>query len=444
MYATFFVLLLLGAAPEAVELKAGVARKVITPTEPIWMSGYASRSHPSEGVTHDLWAKALWLEDAAGGCAILVTADLLGLPREVSDQFARRVMRHHKLERRQLLLNFSHTHAGPAVSAGRKVMHQLSPSDEETLQRYQDRLIDDLVAVVAAAHADLAPAQLALGHGAVEIATNRREPTEKGIRLGVNPKGPVDRDVPVISVRGHDGKVRAVLFGYACHNTTMGGDNYRLHGDYAGFAQIELEKALPGTTAMFLMLCGADQNPHPRGTLELATKHGTSLASDVQRVLEQAMKPVRPRIATAYVDVKLPFAPQERATFEAEVKSDHRFRKRRGEAMLAALDAGRPVVDVTVPVQAVRFDDKAVLLAIGGEVVVDYALRLKREMAPLDLIVAGYSNDVMCYISSRRLIQEGGYEVNDSMVYYGKPGPLAESAEETLVKACRRVVEGTP
>ena len=121
---------------------------------------------------------------------------------------------------------------------------------------------------------DLAPARLSVGHGAVGFAVNRREPTPEGVKIGVNPAGPVDHDVPVLKVTGKDGSLRAVLFGYACHNTTLGGDFYRIGGDYAGYAQAELEKAHPGATALFVMLCGGDQNPNPRGTLDLAVRHG--------------------------------------------------------------------------------------------------------------------------------------------------------------------------
>jgi hypothetical protein len=76
-------------------------------------------------------------------------------------------------------------------------------------------------------------------------------------------------------------------------------------------------------------------------------------------------------------------------------------------------------------------------------VVVDYALRLKRECPGTDLIVAGYSNDVMCYVPSRRVLREGGYEADQSMIYYGQPGPFAENVEQTLVRACRRLLAET-
>jgi hypothetical protein len=404
------------------------------------MSGYAARTRPSEGVVHDLWAKALALEDARGGRVVIVSTDLIGLPREVSGEVAARVKKKHGLQRGQLMLNSSHTHSGPGVWPNLQVMFDVSPRDRQRLIDYRDRLVDDLVEVVGAALADLAPATLAAGHGSAGFAVNRRQPSGKGFKLGVNPGGPVDHDVPVLRIAAPGGKLRAVLFGYACHNTTLGGDRYQINGDYAGFAQIELEKALPGATALFLMLCGGDQNPHPRGTPELAAQHGKTLAGEVQRVLAGGLRPVHPAIRSGYEEVKLNLARQDRAVFEQEAKGNDRFGKRRAEAVLTALDAGRQVWQVPVPVEVVGLGENLAMVALGGEVVVDYSLRLKRECPQTDLIVAGYTNEVMCYIPSRRVLGEGGYEAVDSMIYYGQAGPFAASVEEALIAACHRLL----
>jgi len=440
MNAILLGLLMLGAVSEPAELRAGVARKVITPEGPIWMAGFVARKRPSEGVVHDLWAKALALEDARRQRVVIVATDLLSLPRAISDEVAARAKQKYGLERSQLLLNSTHTHSGPVFLPNPIVGPDIDPLNQQRLVRYRQRLVDDLVEVVGAALADLRPATLAVGHGSAPFTMNRRQRTSKGIKLGANPAGPVDRDVPVLRVATPEGKLRAVLFGYACHNTTVGGDGYQIHGDYAGFAQLDLEKALPGTTAMFLQLCGADQDPYPRKKLEYAVQHGKTLADAVERVLAGTLRPVHPAIRTAFEVIRLDFAHQDRAVFEQELKGTDRFRKRRAEAVLAALDAGRPVWQVPVPVQAVGFGDNLVMLGLGGEVVVDYSLRLKHEYPHTNLIVAAYSNDVSCYIPSHRMLSEGGYEVIASMVYYAQPGPLAENVEETLIGACHRIL----
>jgi hypothetical protein len=440
-----FVLFVLsiGGPVLAAEFQAGVARVKITPPQPFWMSGYAARTHPAEGVYQDLWAKALALRDAEGHKAVLVTTDLIGLPGVLSDEVASRVEARFGVERRALVLSASHTHCGPAVRKNLAVLYDFTEEDRKRVDAYGDALVDRLVEVVGKALEDLVPAQLSVGHGAVGFAVNRREPTPEGVKIGVNPHGPVDHDVPVLKVAAKDGSLRAVLFAYACHNTTLGGDFYQMGGDYAGFAQAELERAHPGASALFMMLCGGDQNPNPRGTLDLARQYGQALAAEVGRVLVSALLPVRPPIRTALEMVPLDFAPHAREVFEQEATNPDKFRQRRARLMLAAYDDGKPVRQTPYPVQAIRLGGDLTLLALGGEPVVDYALRAKRELAGENLIVAGYCHDVMGYIPSRRIQREGGYEAVDNMVYYGQPGPFAESVEETVFAAIRKVTDAT-
>jgi len=434
------LLLALAGSLPAADFKAGVARTIITPPLPFWLTGYASRTNAAPSVRNDLWAKALALQDSKGGRAVIVTTELIGLPRDVSEAVAERVRKQHGLKRAQLLLNSSHTHAGPVIWPNLRVMFDFDTAEQERGLNYTRKLTADLTALVGAALKDLSPATLSCGHGTAGFAMNRRERASSGVRLGENPGGPVDHDVPVLKVTGPDGQLRAVLFGYACHNTTLGGNFYQVDGDYAGAAQREVEKAHPGAAAMFMILCGGDQNPQPRGTTDLADQHGRSLAEAVDRALAGDLKTVRPPIRTALQVVQLDFAAHTRATFEEEAKRPDKFRQRRARLMLDAYDQRKPVRRLAYPVQAVRLSDDLAFLALGGEVVVDYSLRAKREFPRENLVVAGYCNDVACYIPSLRVLREGGYEPVDSMIYYAQPGPLAENVEETVLRAVRTVM----
>ena len=431
---------LLIASLGAAEFQAGLARTNITPPLPFWLSGYAARTNAVREVLAELWANALALEDPAGRKVVMVTTDLIGLPREVTAAVAKLARQKHRLERSQVLFNSSHTHGGPVVWPNLAVMFTGNPEAARQGAQYSKDLTSRLTGLIDAALAGLEPAQLSTGHGTVGFAANRREPGTNGVRIGVNRQGPVDHDVPVLKIADAHGHVRAVLFGYACHNTTLGGDCYRLHGDYAGFAKRELEATVPDVTAMFMMLCGADQNPSPRGTVELATQYGQALGREVSRVLQSPLQPVRPSIATAYQEVSLAFTNHTRAVFEEESKSPDRYKRARAALMLEAYDRGQPVRELSYPVQAVRLGTNLTFVALGGEVVVDYALRLKREWAAENLVVSGYCNDVMCYIPSRRVLREGGYEPVISMIYYGQPGPFQENVEEVIVSTVGRLL----
>ena len=405
------------------------------------MSGYSARTHPSDGVATDLWTKALALEDPKGGRVVIVTMDLVGIPRSISDTVAARVQKKYGLERSNIVFNCSHTHTGPVVWPNLSTMFDLTPEQQRVVDAYARKLTEDLFTVVGSALADLSPAELSVGHGSADFAANRRQGRGKKLTIGVNPKGPVDHDVPVLKVISPDGKLRAVLFGYACHNTTLTGEFYKISGDYAGYAQINLEQAHPGATAMFMILCGADQNPDPRSNFSFVERHGKELSQAVETVLAAPMKAVRTPIRAAYMTTELNFRPHTREQFEQEAKSDHKYKAARARAMLRAYDERSPVRRLTYPAQAIRLDKSFTLLALGGEVVVDYQLRAKREYPKENLMVAGYSNEVMCYIPSLRVLKEGGYEVIDSMIYYGQPGPLAEDVEDLVFDAIHKVMK---
>jgi len=431
-----------GVGMQGACLKAGVARVDITPAGPIWLSGYASRTHASEGTLTHLSAKALALESTSGGRVVFVTTDLIGLPRLLSDEVVARVKRQYGWKRPQLLLSASHTHTGPMVWPNLSNLAVLPPGEQEKLVDYHRKLADELVTVVGKAIANLAPATVEYGEGSVAFAVNRRQQTAVGVKIGVNPGGPVDHAVPVLKIADAGGKIVAILFGYACHNTTLTAETYQLSGDYAGFAEAALENLHPGATALFLMLCGGDQNPNPRGTVELARQHGETLAYEVENVLVKSMMPIAGPIGTLFKLTRLRLAPRTRQDFEAELKSSVPAQARRAALMLQALDGGKRIDELDYPVQAVHFGHSLTVIALGGEVTVDYELRIKREYPGEPILTAGYANDVMCYIPSARVLREGGYEPVESMAYYGQAGPFADDVEDRIFAAIHQVLRG--
>jgi len=422
--------------------KAGVAKITITPEKPVWMAGYASRNKPSEGKLQDLYAKAIALEDEKGKRVVLVTSDLIGFPRAIAEAIAQRVQKQFGLPRKQLILTSSHTHTGPVLRQSLIGTYSLNAEQAAAVEEYSHQLQDKIVALVGNAIKDLAPAKLSFGRGAAHFGVNRREPTPTGIRLGVSKEGPVDPDVPVLRVESKQGSLRGIIFSYACHNTTLTGELYRFHGDYAGHAQEALEKSHPGAMALFVMGCGADINPDPRGTLELARRHGEALALSVERILSAPLSPVQGLLRTAFERVVLPLAPAPtRQEIQARLTDKDIHVRRHAERMLARLDRdGKLISEYPYPVQVIQFGNDLTLIALAGEVVVDYVLRLKRELGTDELWVVSYSNDVFAYIPSARVLKEGGYEADRSMIYYDLPGPFAPAIEAKIINVIHKLV----
>jgi len=425
----------------AAQWKAGVATADITPAGPVWMSGYAARTKPSEGALQPLHAKALALDDGRGKRVVIVTSDIIGFSRPTADAIAASVQKQWGLDRSQLLLNSSHTHTGPVIRPNLATMYDLTPAQWSALDEYHQLLVTRVINAIGAALGALQPARISYHEGTAGFAINRRKIAPAGnVSIAVNEGGPTDRSVPVLKVTDAAGQLKAVLFGYACHNTTLTAEFHQLSGDYAGFAQAAFEKAHPGATALFFIGAAGDQNPYPRSKLELAQQHGRELAAAVDRAIAEKGEPISGRLQAVFQHTELAFAPRARQDFETELSDKSVFKQRRAKAMLSAFNAGRPVRAVQYPIQAIAFGKRVALLGLGGEVVVDYSLQTKKLFPGHKLMVAGYSNDVMCYIPTQRVLREGGYEADDSMIYYGQPGKFAEDVEDRMMTGIRRAL----
>ena len=370
------------------EWKTGVASAVITPQQPLRMSGYAGRKEPAEGTEQDLFAKSLAIEDREGSRVVFLTMDLIGVLDRLRTAVAEQVQQKYGLPPQSLLMNASHTHCGPAYG-------------RDEAQKYYDSLVQTLVELVGKSIDNLEPASLYYCQARCGFAMNRRTPTESGYRNHPNPDGLVDHTVPVLRVDTPNGELRAVLFGYACHNTNMG--FRRWLGDYAGYAQWYFQDDHPGATALFLMGCGADQNPYPRSELKYAQMHGRSLATAVEAALEV-----------------------NQSTLFHQRSLHGPLRTILDTVILESAKEGRD--DFPYPVQIIQFGNDLSIIALGNEVVVDYSLRLKHELTKPDgpaIWVAGYSNVYNNYIASKRVLEEGGYEA--------KCTPWKPSLEERIV-----------
>jgi len=330
----------------------------------------------------------------------------------------------------------------------------LSPEYIQRSQQYIEALQQKLLQLVGQAIENLAEVRLSYSHARAGFAMNRRLKTEQGYRIAPNPDGPVDHDVPVLRVDSPDGKLRAVLFGYACHNTTL--NFYKFCGDYAGFAQQYVEEAHPEAMALFVTGCGADQNPYPRRgprSLEYSMQHGRALANAVEAALVSQARPIRGPIRSVLETVTLEFAkPPSREQLEEQANSDNKYDRRHAEVLLKELEqTGKIRTTYPYLVQVVQFGNDLTIVALAGEVVVDYSLRLKAELARLGagatperagppVWVTGYCNDVFGYVPSLRVLQEGGYEGGDAVRYTMLPGPFAPSVEKRIVDKVHELV----
>jgi Neutral/alkaline non-lysosomal ceramidase, N-terminal len=417
--------------------KVGLASVKITPEQPLFMAGYASRNKPFEAIHDDLYAKALVLDDGQGTRTALVTTDLIGFRGADAQPLRETIAEKTGIKATSIIINSSHTHTGPALSRS-----DLSAEGREHTERtlaYLKQLQDKIVELVAQAAKDMRPAKLSWGTGVVHFVMNRREFTvDRGVILGVNPRGLADRSVPVLRIDGADGKLRGVVFGAACHNTTLGGNHYDISGDYAGHAQRLIESQHPGATAMFMQGCAGDANPYPRGSYEIAEQHGVELATEVARVLSTKLSPVRGPLKTAWSEVALPLAPPPSRDELARRAAGKGGPGWAAEQILAKLDRGEKLdTEYTCPVSVWQFGEDLTLVSLSGEVVVDYVKMIEDAIGPNRLWVSAYNHDVFGYLPSARVLREGGYETRG--LIYGGIGLFAPHAQDVLVAKVREL-----
>lgn len=413
--------------------KAGVAKINITPSEPQWLAGYASRTSPSTGKLTDIWAKALYLEDAKGKNAVLVTSDLLGLPKAISDNIREKIKEKYHLSVDEVLLNSSHTHSGPVLEGALVDIYELDDQNQQVINEYSILLENKIVELVGMAIENIKPVKIFSENGVARFQVNRRNNNEATLSQQTFLNGPNDYSVPVLKVTDiADNSLVAIAFGYACHPTVLSLNEWS--GDYTGFAQLQVEKEHPEALAMFFQCTGADQNPLPRRTVGLAKQYGKTLAAAVTRVVEEEMKELAPELKTSYTEIDLQLeTPPTKAELETVAAEKSGYLSRWAKRMIKKIDNKEPLrTSYPYPIQLWKLGDQ-VMVGLGGEVVIEYAIQIKKLLGD-DAFVLGYSNDVMAYIPSEVILEEGGYEGETSQMVYGLPAKWAKGIEANILE----------
>jgi putative membrane-bound dehydrogenase-like protein len=423
----------------------GAAKIDITPDHPIRLTGYGGRKTESEGVEQKIWAKALAVSEfselprkAIGepakwphDLAILITADNLGIGWDTTKEVAERLAKKVGLKPERLVICASHTHTGPMLKTVATNIFgiELPPDQQKHVDDYTALLVDKLEQVALDAIKIQKPGRLFHGQGKVTFAANRRT---KG--------GPVDHALPILKAVDSDGKLIAVLSNYACHCTTLGPETNKIHGDWAGCAQEFIEAENPGVIAMTAIGCGADANPQPRTGLDFAKQNGRALADEVNRLLKTELTPIAAELRCRQETIELPFDdPPSRDELVKRIQQTNQLGHQARNYLKLLDDGGKLPDHINYPVTSWSFGDDLGMVFLPGEVVVDYAIRLKAEYSD-NLWVTAYANDAPCYIPSRRIRREGGYEGGGAMVYYNQPTSLKEEVEDLIVNAVRRLV----
>ncbi len=427
-------------------LKAGAASVDITPPVGIDLAGYAGRPGPASGVHDPLSAKALYLE-ADDQPFVFITADLIGVDHEAVGRIRQSVHEQVGIDPRAVMVCCSHTHSGPAMPC----LSHLGEFEEDYVAVVEGKL----AGVAAEAARRARPASLCFVRERGNVGVNRRQRTENGIVLGVNPAGLVLPWVDVISVRTADGRPLAVMFGHAAHAVCLGADNTLISADWPGAAQRAVERALPGATALFVQGCCGNINCHPRGSFELAERLGLAIAGAALKAASAGEHRSDVQIHWASRTIHLPLAgppPVEEAERLVEwareekrknARSDNYGMRKFRDGMIrwaeAVLEYARRGSAPPVPfeIQVVRIGD-CCIVGLPGEVFAEYAVDIAAGIPATLCFVAGYTNGNIGYVPTAHAFEEGGYEVDTAYRFYTTL-PLTPECERLILEAAWQV-----
>ncbi len=423
--------------------KAGAASVCITPDEPFWLAGYAVRKAPAQGKISELHVSALVLEDAGGERFVIASLEIISVNSKLAARIFEAIKAKHGLAREQLLLTATHTHYAPEYRPDKQLFFHIPDEFAAKFSAIEDKFVTATTAAIDQAIARLEPVRLFARKTSSSFAHNRRR---HGIKAGSpSTEDVIDNDVPMLECVDASGHRKAIVFGYACHCTTIPPEDLRYCGDWAGFAKDQLQQSNPTATALFMPGAGADQDPEPRASIELSRKYGSDLALAVQKSIDgdtgvEIVAPMR----IAWEEVRLDLESVTREKIETMLASNDPPQLVKGKFLLDALDRDEKLItSYRAPLQVVNFGGKLLLIGLSGEPVVDWSHKFKRryEQAFPFMWVAGYCNDVFDYVPTRRVQAESGYEGGRANLWNWIPAPFTEDVEDRISAAVDVLVE---
>lgn len=482
--------------PTSAVTYVGVARSDITPIQwdtaaLMWLGGFGHRqNHLAWGMDpgNELFVNVLWIQDQQGP-KLLITADLLGFPRELTSEIRKGLSEEFGLNDDQIMLNASHTHSGPALPQQLHpyITYGLSAAEEVWLYKYGQWLRGVIRETARRSLDNLEPVEISFAQQPINYSYNRYGRFKRGVFS--------DLSVLVFHQVGTR-KPKVIAVSYAAHPIMMGyhdqtgRDPYmKYHPDYPGVIVRQLEARYPGSIVVFVSGAAGDVDPAwpsdnrfgPFAGFGVGPcgAYGVALSFEAARLIETALVPVQGPITTHYSEVLLPLdlpdLGQLRLDYECVLRNTHplTFRYRHAQVMIAKTDAGQLPTTIPYPIAVWSFSGQnpLVLIGLAGEPVQGYAGLFKQTLGIGRRIwVAGYTNELPGYLPSQEMLLEPSYEAGwdqtivacsppprprkqptfagGYMVPYGWPAPLRGSqygtwgAEEIVVATIRRIVLG--
>lgn len=427
-------------------MRAGFSRVDITPPLGTPLGGWGISSERLSEVNNDpLYVRALSVSHEREE-ALILTLDLCFVSREDADRFKGVLGRELGLLSRQILINASHTHAGPAV--GTYVDLYYAPP----LRDYLATIEAAVVQAAGDARAGRKEVTLRAGMGKTTIPLNRRGPRGGEIANAPNPDGPILDSLPVCLFEDEGGKPVALLFAASTHPVCVPGR--LVSADYPGAATARLDEHFGTACSMFLQGAGGDSRPRVLGEGRESWNHacgpdeaqqtGQTLADDVLRTIGGELPAVQPAVRSALIGTRWPLQDNltrqhyEEIAGEATDGQELSMRQRWAARQIKRLDQGALPTSLELLMQGLTMGEGVRLIALEGELVCEHGRAIEGHYPDGVTFALGYSNGEGLYLVTSAQLDEGGYEPG-SYWEYGHPSALAKGTEEVIAGGLKEV-----
>lgn len=410
MRRTIAVLALISSGAWA-EFRASVVKIDITPDRPQWLLGYAARQ--STGVHDPLFHRIVALDDGRTQF-YLVSTDIALFSPAFYDEFCAELKKQTGIERKSVWWTVTHTHSAPELGPpGLAKAFLAGRYDHEPDWEYAKAVKQKLIDGIVEAKGKLAPARLRVGTTRSNANINRRSRDPNGkIYLGLNPDGPVDRQVGLLRLDRPDGTPIALIANYAMHGTVLGGKNQLISGDAPGVVAAYVEQKLG---APMLYINGA--------TGDIAPIY--SVYDDFKRVrIAEFNVLLGDRIVQAMNTLPASAAAVKLEAAEEYLVTPLKAGLKWPEELAAYIT---PQSEVRLPLRFLRINKETALWAAPLELFCEIAMDVRAQSKVKNTFYFGYANGWLGYLPTKQAFSEGGYETTTT--------PFTPEAEAALKQA---------
>jgi hypothetical protein len=427
-------------------LFAGFSRVDITPPIGQPLGGWGIPAERlSQAVNDPICVRALSVR-CGDQEALILAFDFCFVSREDADRFKGVLGREFGLLPAQILMNASHTHAGPGVGTYYSLYY------EAPLRDYLKTVEAGAVRATQEARDRQERVRIRAGTAKTAIPLNRRCRRDGRTVNAPNPAGPILDSLPICLFEGRNGKPVALLFSASTHPVCVPG--HLLSADYPGAAMAKLDKALGKPCSMFLQGAGGDTRPrllgegrenwnHACGPME-AKKVGQTLAKDVLKGLETALRPVKPKVGSVIIETPWPMqnsftrADYERILAAKPADAAPSMHQRWADRQIKLLDRGVLPTSIPLLFQGIVLGEGLRVVALEGELVCEHGRAMEQAYPDGVTFALGYSNGEGLYLVTSAMLDEGGYEP-ESYWEFGHPAPLAKGTEEVVASGLKNL-----